>query len=94
MSFTDITIAQRSADYTNITDSQAKMLSLTKYGDAILEISAATAEFIVQNLSLANGKPVIVSTGGASFLAGDYTAPKLQCSLVRIVEAQSSASEE
>lgn len=87
MAFTDITIAQRSADYSNLTDTSAKLVSLNRDGDAVLEISTATAEFIVQNLSLHAGKPVIISTGSTYFLAGNYTAPKLECSLVRIVEA-------
>jgi hypothetical protein len=87
MAFTDITIAQRNSDYTNVTDPSAKLVSLNRDGDAVLEISTATAEFIVQNLSLHAGKPVIISTGSTYFLAGNYTAPKLECSLVRIVEA-------
>jgi hypothetical protein len=85
--FTDITIAQRNSDYTNVTDPSAKLASLNRDGDAVLEISTATAEFIVQNLSLHAGKPVIISTGSTYFLAGNYVAPKLECSLVRIVEA-------
>ena len=87
MSFCDITIAQRNSDYTNVTDPSAKLVSLNRDGDAVLEISTATAEFIVQNLSLHAGKPVIISTGSTYFLAGNYTAPRLECSLVRIVEA-------
>lgn len=88
--FTDITIAQRNSDYTNVTDPSAKLVSLNRDGDAVLEISTATADFIVQNLSLHAGKPVIISTGSTYFLAGNYAAPKLECSLVRIVEAQSN----
>ncbi|WYC18340.1 hypothetical protein [Citrobacter phage vB_CfrS_K1M] len=87
MAFTDITIAQRNSDYTNVTDPSAKLVSLNRDGDAVLEISTATAEFIVQNLSLHAGKPVIISTGSTYFLAGNYVAQKLECSLVRIVEA-------
>lgn len=87
MAFTDITIAQRNSEYTNVTDPSAKLVSLNRNGDAVLEISTATAEFIVQNLSLHAGKPVIISTGSTYFLAGNYTAPRLECSLVRIVEA-------
>lgn len=86
--FTDITIAQRNSEYTNVTDPSAKLVSLNRDGDAVLEISTATAEFIVQNLSLHAGKPVIISTGSTYFLAGNYTAPRLECSLVRIVEVQ------
>lgn len=86
MAFTDITIAQRSSDYSNLTDTSAKLVSLNRDGDAVLEISTATAEFIVQNLSLHAGKPVIISTGSTYFLAGNYVSPKLECSLVRIVE--------
>ena len=86
MAFTDIAIAQRSTDYTNITDTSAKLVSLNRDGSAVLEISAQTAEFIAQNLSLHAGKPVIISTGRTYFLAGNYVAPKLECSLVRIVE--------
>lgn len=86
MAFTDITIAQRNSDYTNVTDPSAKLVSLNRDGDAVLEISTATAEFIVQNLSLHAGKPVIISTGSTYFLAGNYTEPRLECSLVRIVE--------
>lgn len=89
--FTDITIAQRSADYSNLTDTSAKLVSLNRDGDAVLEISTATAEFIVQNLSLHAGKPVIISTGSTYFLAGNYVVPKLECSLVRIVETAPSA---
>ena len=87
--FTDITIAQRNSEFTNVTDPSAKLVSLNRDGDAVLEISTATAEFIVQNFSLHAGKPVIISTGSTYFLAGNYVAPKLECSLVRIVEAQS-----
>lgn len=87
--FTDITIAQRNSEFTNVTDPSAKLVSLNRDGDAVLEISTATAEFIVQNLSLHAGKPVIISTGSTYFLAGNYAAPKLECSLVRIVEVQS-----
>lgn len=89
--FTDITIAQRNSEFTNVTDPSAKLVSLNRGGDAVLEVSTATAEFIVQNLSLHAGKPVIISTGSTYFLAGNYTAPKLECSLVRIVEAAPSA---
>lgn len=87
MAFTDITIAQRNSEYTNLTDSSAKLVSLNRDGSAVLEISAQTAEFIAQNLSLHAGKPVIIGTGSTYFVAGDYVAPKLECSLVRIVEA-------
>jgi hypothetical protein len=38
MAFTDITIAQRSNDYTNITDSSAKLVSLNRDGDAYIGI--------------------------------------------------------
>ena len=93
MAFTDITIAQRNSDYTNVTDPSAKLVSLNRDGDAVLEISTATAEFIVQNLSLHAGKPVIISTGGTYFLAGNYTAPRLECSLVRIVEVANVVNE-
>lgn len=89
--FTDITIAQRNSEFTNVTDPSAKLVSLNRDGDVVLEISTATAEFIVQNLSLHAGKPVIISTGSTYFLAGNYTAPRLECSLVRIVEAAPSA---
>lgn len=84
--FTDITIAQCNSEFTNVTDPSAKLVSLNRDGDAVLEISTATAEFIVQNLSLHAGKPVIISTGSTYFLSGNYVAPKLECSLVRIVE--------
>ena len=87
MAFTDITIAQRNSEFTNVTDPSAKLVSINRDGDAVLEISTATAEFIVQNLSLHAGKPVIISTGSTYFVAGNYTAPRLECSLVRIVEA-------
>ena len=42
MAFTDIAIAQRSTDYTNITDTSAKLVSLNRDGDAVLEISTAS----------------------------------------------------
>lgn len=88
MSFLDITIAQRTANYTNFSDPSATLVSLSKDGAAVLRISQDTATFITQNLSQANAKPVLVSTGGGVlFLAGDYVAPNLNCSLVRIVEA-------
>lgn len=92
MAFTDITTAQQTSDYNNIADTSAKLISLNQDGSAVLEVSAVTAELYVRNLSQANGKPVIINTGGASFLAGNYTAPKLECSLVRIVEAKPDAS--
>ena len=91
MAFTDLTNAQLTSDYNHITDSSAKLISLTQDGSAVLEISAVTAELLVRNLTVANGKPVMVSTGSVHFLAGDYTAPQLQCSLVRVVEALSAA---
>lgn len=87
MAFTDITLAQQVSDYNNISDPQAKLVSLNQDGSAVLEVSAVTAELYVRNLSQANGKPVIIGTGSTYFLAGDYTAPRMECSLVRIVEA-------
>lgn len=94
MSFTDLTNAQLTSDYNHITDSSAKLISLNRDGSAVLEITPVTAELLVRNLTIASGKPVAVSTGSAYFVAGDYEAPRLKCSLVRIVEAQPSASEE
>ena len=90
MSFTDLTNAQLTSDYNHITDSSAKLISIDQFGNAVLEISSVTAEILVRNLTVANGKPVMVSTGSVHFLAGDYTAPQLKCSLVRIVEASSA----
>lgn len=89
--FTDITLAQQTSDYNNISDPQAKLVSLNQDGSAVLEVSAVTAELYVRNLAQANGKPVIIGTGSVYFLAGDYTAPRMECSLVRIVEAATSA---
>jgi hypothetical protein len=37
-------------------------------------------------LSQENAKQVLISTGSVLFLAGNYNAPNLECSLVRIVE--------
>nr|DAH78041.1 MAG TPA: hypothetical protein [Bacteriophage sp.] len=87
MSFCDITIAQRNANYTNIADTSAQLVSLNSDGSAVLKIGTETAQFIVQNLSQANAKQVLISTGSVLFLAGNYNAPNLECSLVRIVEA-------
>lgn len=87
MSFCDITIAQRNANYTNITDTSAQLVSLNSDGSAVLKIGTETAQFIVQNLSQTNAKQVLISTGSVLFLAGNYNAPNLECSLVRIVEA-------
>jgi hypothetical protein len=53
----------------------------------VLKIGTETAQFIVQNLSQASAKQVLISTGSVLFLAGNYNAPNLECSLVRIVEA-------
>ena len=94
MSFTDLTNAQLTSDYNHITDSSAKLISLNRDGSAVLEVTPLTAEYLVRNLTVANGKPAVVSIGSAYFVAGDYEAPRLKCSLVRIVEAQSSAGEE
>lgn len=91
MAFCDITIAQRNASYTNITDTSARLVSLNSDGSAVLKIGTETAQFIVQNLSQENAKQVLISTGSVLFLAGNYNAPNLECSLVRIVE---SAAEE
>lgn len=84
--FADITLAQQTSNYNNISDTSAKLISLNQDGSAVLEISSVTAELYVRNLSLANGKPVIIGAGSTYFLAGDYHAPRLECSLVRIVE--------
>lgn len=84
--FTDITIAQRNANYTNIADTSAQLVSLNSDGSAVLKIGTETAQFIVQNLSQENAKQVLISTGSVLFLAGNYNAPNLECSLVRIVE--------
>ena len=86
MAFTDITIAQRNANFTNIADTSAQLVSLNSDGSAVLKIGTETAQFIVQNLSQANEKQVLISTGSVLFLAGNYNAPNLECSLVRIVE--------
>ena len=48
--FTDITIAQRNANYTNIADTSAQLVSLNSDGSAVLKIGTETAQFIVQNL--------------------------------------------
>lgn len=87
MAFCDITIAQRNANFTNITDTSAQLVSLNSDGSAVLKISTETAQFIVQNLSQENAKQVLISTGSVLFLAGNYNAPNLECSLVRIVES-------
>lgn len=87
MAFCDITIAQRSANFTNITDTSAQLVSLNRDGSAVLKIGTETAQFIVQNMSQANAKQVLISTGSVLFLAGNYNAPNLECSLVRIVES-------
>lgn len=87
MSFCDITIAQRSANFTNITDTSAQLVSQNRDGSAVLKIGTETAQFIVQNMSQANAKQVLISTGSVLFLAGNYNAPNLECSLVRIVES-------
>ena len=87
MTFCDITIAQRNANYTNIADTSAQLVSLNSDGSAVLKIGTETAQFIVQNLSQTNAKQVLISTGNVLFLAGNYNAPNLECSLVRIVEA-------
>ena len=87
MAFCDITIAQRNANYTNIADTSAQLVSLNSDGSAVLKIGTETAQFIVQNLSQTNAKQVLISTGNVLFLAGNYNAPNLECSLVRIVEA-------
>ena len=63
MSFCDITIAQRNANFTNITDTSAQLVSLNSDGSAVLKIGTETAQFIVQNLSQANAKQVLISTG-------------------------------
>lgn len=86
MAFCDITIAQRNANFTNIADTSAQLVSLNSDGSAVLKIGTETAQFIVQNLSQANAKQVLISTGSVLFLAGNYNAPDLECSLVRIVE--------
>ena len=87
MAFSELTIAQRTANYTHITDTSAQLVSLNSDGSAVLKIGTETAQFIVQNLSQANAKQVLISTGSVLFLAGNYNAPNLECSLVRIVEA-------
>lgn len=86
MAFCDITIAQRNANYTNITDTSAQLVSLNSDGSAVLKVGTETAQFIVQNLSQESAKQVLISTGSVLFLAGNYNAPNLECSLVRIVE--------
>lgn len=85
MAFYDITIAQQNANFTNIADTSVKLVSLNSDGSAVLKIGTETAQFIVQNLSQENAKPVLIST--VLFLAGNYNAPYLECSLVRIVES-------
>lgn len=92
MAFCDITIAQRNASYTNITDTSAQLVSLNSDGSAVLKIGTETAQFIVQNLSQANTKQALISTGSVLFLAGNYNAPNLECSLVRIVETVTEES--
>lgn len=92
MAFTDITIAQRNANFTNIADTSAQLVSLNSDGSAVLKIGTETAQFIVQNLSQANAKQVLISTGSVLFLAGNYNAPNLECSLVRIVETVAEES--
>lgn len=87
MSFCNITIAQRNANFTNMTDTSAQLVSLNSDGSAVLKIGTETAQFLVQNLSQANAKQVLISTGSVLFLAGNYSAPNLECSLVRIVES-------
>lgn len=87
MAFCDITIAQRNANFTNIADVSAQLVSLNSDGSAVLKIGTETAQFIVQNLSQANAKQVLISTGSVLFLAGNYSTPNLECSLVRIVES-------
>ena len=80
MAFCDITIAQRNANFTNMTDTSAQLVSLNSDGSAVLKIGTQTAQFIVQNLSQANAKQVLISTGSVLFLAGNYSAPNLECS--------------
>lgn len=87
MAFCDITIAQRNANFTNIADTSAQLVSLKSDGSAVLKIGTETAQFIVQNLSQENAKQVLISTGSVLFLAGNYNSTNLECSLVRIVEA-------
>ncbi|ANW46820.1 hypothetical protein BOW75_gp25 [Salmonella phage IME207] len=67
MSFCDITIAQRNANFTNIADTSAQLVSLNSDGSAVLKIGTETAQFIVQNLSQANAKQVLISTGSVLF---------------------------
>lgn len=93
MAFTEITIAQRSSEFTNFTDIGATLVSLARDGSAILNISPQALSFLTEQIMIPGSKPVIISTGNNLFLAGDYKDGKLEASLVRIVEAQPDAAE-
>lgn len=94
MAITEITIEQRSADYSNLTDTGAKLVSLSRDGDAVLSISPEALHFITQQIMIAGSKPVIISTGSNLFIAGDFKDGKLEASLVRIVEAKPDATQQ
>lgn len=84
MAFHEITDAQRNSDYFNISDTGVQIISLSRDGSALLKVAPLTVEMILREL-VVSGKEVIISTGSAYFLAGDYQNGQLSASLVRIV---------
>ncbi|WP_312999664.1 hypothetical protein [Leclercia sp.] len=90
MPFADITKAQLSSEYSVITDTSASLQSIAQTGDATLKVTADTINYLVSNLSQAEAKPVLLSTGSNYYKLGDYADGKVSAELVRIVEPTTS----
>jgi len=88
MPFLDITKAQLTSDYSNITDNSALISSISTSGDAVLVVSKETIAYMVTNLSQAGAKPVLLSNSSNYYKLGDYADGKVSAELVRIVEAK------
>ncbi len=90
MPFVDITKAQLSSEHSVITDTNASLQSISTSGDASLKVDSSTISYLVNNLSLADAKPVLLSTGSNYYKLGDYADGKVSAELVRIVESTTS----
>lgn len=90
MPFVDITKAQLTSDYSNITDNSALISSISTSGDAELVVSKETVSYLVTNLSQSGAKPVLLSNSSNYYKLGDYADGKVNAELVRIVELTTS----
>lgn len=90
MPFVDITKAQLTSDYSNITDNSAQLQSISMTGDAVLKVGAETISYLVTNLSQSGAKPVLLSNASNYYKLGDYADGKVNAELVRIVESSTS----